>query len=165
MEAAGEQELDDEESDDDTGETSEQEEVTNEGNDDNGVAKAKIQTTDSSEGEEEEEEDLEGKPATESLSTVVFENAAYRIGDEGDNIRKHVLNMLTMLNHHEQLTEKGQALLAHLRETDTKDFELTADMFSDHAAEVLARHYDTWIAAAFHDGEANLVSLSTLLGY
>jgi len=116
--------------------------------------------------EEEEESDNkdDNKASIESMvAPVTIEQADYRIGDEADQIRGHVLNMLALLNQHEMLTEAGQAALATIQANEGNNFVLTSDMFTDRAAEVLIRHYDTWIAAAFRDGEANLRGLSILL--
>lgn len=122
---------------------------------------------DAAEQEEEEEEsdnNDDNKASIESMvAPVTIEQADYRIGDEADQIRGHVLNMLALLNQHEMLTEAGQAALATIQANEGNNFVLTSDMFTDRAAEVLIRHYDTWIAAAFRDGEANLRGLSILL--
>lgn len=122
---------------------------------------------DAAEQEEEEEESDnkdDNKASIESMvAPVTIEQADYRIGDEADQIRGHVLNMLALLNQHEMLTEAGQAALATIQANEGNNFVLTSDMFTDRAAEVLIRHYDTWIAAAFRDGEANLRGLSILL--
>ena len=71
--------------------------------------------------------------------------------------------MLALLNQQDMLPEAGQAALATIQANEGNNFVLTSDMFTDRAAEVLIRHYDTWIAAAFRDGEANLRGLSILL--
>lgn len=122
---------------------------------------------DAAEQEEEEEESDnkdDNKASIESMvAPVTIEQADYRIGDEADQIRGHVLNMLALLNQHEMLTEAGKAALATIQANEGNNFVLTSDMFTDRAAEVLIRHYDTWIAAAFRDGEANLRGLGILL--
>lgn len=119
---------------------------------------------DAAEQEEESDNKDDNKASIESMvAPVTIEQADYRIGDEADQIRGHVLNMLSLLNQHEMLTEAGQAALATIQANEGNNFVLTSDMFTDRAAEVLIRHYDTWIAAAFRDGEANLRGLSILL--
>lgn len=122
---------------------------------------------DAAEQEEEEEgsdSNDDNKASIESMvAPVTIEQADYRIGDEADQIRGHVLHMLALLNQHEMLTESGQAALVNIQANEGNNFVLTSDMFTDRAAEVLIRHYDTWIAAAFRDGEANLRGLSILL--
>lgn len=122
---------------------------------------------DAAEQEEEEEESDnkdDNKASIESMvAPVTIEQADYRIGDEADQIRGHVLNMLALLNQQDMLTEAGQAALATIQANEGNNFVLTSDMFTDRAAEVLIRHYDTWIAAAFRDGEANLRGLGILL--
>lgn len=122
---------------------------------------------DTGEQEEEEEESDnkdDNKASIESMvAPVTIEQADYRIGDEADQIRGHVLNLLALLNQNEMLTEAGQAALSNIQANEGNNFVLTSDMFTDRAAEVLIRHYDTWIAAAFRDGEANLRGMSILL--
>lgn len=116
------------------------------------------------EGEEESDDKDDNKASIESMvAPVTIEQADYRIGDEADQIRGHVLNMLALLNQQDMLTEAGQAALAAIQANEGNNFVLTSDMFTDRAAEVLIRHYDTWIAAAFRDGEANLRGLGILL--
>lgn len=121
--------------------------------------------TDNQEEEEEESDNKDdNKASIESMvAPVTIEQADYRIGDEADQIRGHVLNLLTLLNQNEMLTEAGQAALSNIQANEGNNFVLTSDMFTDRAAEVLIRHYDTWIAAAFRDGEANLRGMSILL--
>lgn len=121
--------------------------------------------TDNQEEEEEESDNKDdNKASIESMvAPVTIEQADYRIGDEADQIRGHVLNLLALLNQNEMLTEAGQAALSNIQANEGNNFVLTSDMFTDRAAEVLIRHYDTWIAAAFRDGEANLRGMSILL--
>lgn len=121
--------------------------------------------TDNQEEEEEESDNKDdNKASIESMvAPVTIEQADYRIGDEADQIRGHVLNLLALLSQNEMLTEAGQAALSNIQANEGNNFVLTSDMFTDRAAEVLIRHYDTWIAAAFRDGEANLRGMSILL--
>ncbi|MNY27627.1 hypothetical protein D3C86_1615400 [compost metagenome] len=115
--------------------------------------------------EEEEEDDGVAKASIESIANpVTIETASYRIGDEAIQIRGYVIGMLATLDQHSMLTESGKAALATIQANEGNDFVLTTDMFSERAAEVLVRHYDTWIAAAFRDNDANLRGLSVLLG-
>ncbi|MNZ69661.1 hypothetical protein D3C78_879700 [compost metagenome] len=69
--------------------------------------------------------------------------------------------LMNWLSGYDMLTEKGQVALAQGVEDN---FVLDSSMVTTGAAEVLARHYDTWINGSIRDGEANIRAIGVLMG-
>ncbi len=113
-----------------------------------------------SEEEQEEEEEDADNASTESLTEpLVWDADVY--GEQAGEVRGIHSQLLNFLGDHDLLTPEGQAIV---NSDQTVDFVFSSDLLQPRAAEVLARHYDTWISASLRDGEANLLALGILLG-
>ncbi len=114
------------------------------------------ENTENDDDDDEEEETA----STESLEPVVFESLATRTEDK-DTVKDILNSLMSFLHTHDLLTEAGHdALLNGLGD----EFVFDDSMVAPRAAEVLARHYHTWIAASVRDGEANVRAMGVLLG-
>lgn len=110
--------------------------------------------------EEEQEEEDADNASTESLTEpLVWDADVY--GEQAGEVRGIHSQLLNFLGDHDLLTPEGQAIV---NSDQTVDFVFSSDLLQPRAAEVLARHYDTWISASLRDGEANLLALGILLG-
>lgn len=109
---------------------------------------------------EEEEEEEDGKPSTESnADPIMIEDLATRMNDV-ETVTGHCGQLMSWLSANNLLTIDGQAVLDA---GVAQDFKLTTNMLADNAADVLVRHYDTWMAACIRDGECNTRSLAALM--
>ncbi len=110
--------------------------------------------------EESEEEEEDGTASTESLTEpVVFDPDVW--GERAPEVRGFHTQLLRWMAFHDLLTAGGVAVA---EQDDATDFVLSTDLMTDHAADVLVKHYETWINAALRDGEANMLSLGVLMG-
>jgi len=118
------------------------------------------ETTEEEEKDDDEEEEGEETASTESREPVVFESMAAR--SENVDAVKDILNtLMSFLDSHDLLTETGHdALMNGIGD----EFVFDESMVSERAAEVLARHYQTWMAGSVRDGEANTRAMAVLLG-
>lgn len=119
--------------------------------------------TEEEENEENTDEDGEEEDetaSTESLEPVVFESLATRTEDK-DTVKDILNSLMSFLHTQDLLTEAGhEALLNGLGD----EFVFDDSMVAPRAADVLARHYHTWIDASVRDGEANVRAMGVLLG-
>lgn len=109
--------------------------------------------------EEEEEEDGETNSNESLVEPMVWDADVY--GEQAAEVRGIHTQILRFLGDHGMLTPEGQAIAEN---DQAVDFVFSTDLMTPHAAEVLARHYQTWIGASLRDGQANLLSLGILLG-
>lgn len=118
------------------------------------------ETSEEEDKDDEEEEEGDETASTESRETVVFESMAAR--SENVDAAKDILNaLMSFLDSHDLLTEAGHdALMNGIGD----EFVFDESMVSERTAEVLARHYQTWMAGSVRDGEANTRAMGVLLG-
>ena len=116
---------------------------------------------DNNEEEEEEDEDDLTNSNESDVAPVVFEDFNRRAPEEVLTAKPILGELMNWLSGYDLLTEKGQAQLAAGVEDG---FVLDSSMVTTGAAEVLARHYDTWINGSIRDGSANIMALAVLMG-
>lgn len=110
---------------------------------------------------EEEEEEEDGKPSTESnVDPIVLDDLSTRMQDV-DAVTGIVGQLMNWLDSNGLLTAEGKAAL---EAGVTQDFCLSSNLMVESAADVLVRHYDTWVAGCVRDGETNTRALGLLMG-
>lgn len=123
-------------------------------------AEVETEEEENEENTDEEGEEEDETASTESLEPVVFESLATRTEDK-DTVKDILNSLMSFLHTQDLLTEAGhEALLNGLGD----EFVFDDSMVAPRAADVLARHYHTWIDASVRDGEANVRAMGVLLG-
>lgn len=110
--------------------------------------------------DDDEEEEEDSTASTESLSEAIVLDDLKLTPETTAARRDAVTSILDTCSSLNLLSEKGNAALTG---GVGEDFVLENDMFLPATADVLVRHYDTWVNAAVRDGSANTRALMALV--
>jgi hypothetical protein len=110
--------------------------------------------------DDDEEEEEDSTASTESLSEAIVIDDLKLTPETTVARRDAVTSLLDTCSSLNLLSEKGSAALTG---GVGEDFVLENDMFLPATADVLVRHYDTWVNAAVRDGSANTRALMALV--
>lgn len=110
--------------------------------------------------DDDEEEEEDSTASTESLSEAIVLDDLKLTPETTAARRDAVTSLLDTCSSLNLLSEKGNAALTG---GVGEDFVLENDMFLPATADVLVRHYDTWVNAAVRDGSANTRALMALV--
>lgn len=127
-------------------------------------AEAEEQEEESEEKDDEEEEEDDTVSTESNVEPLVFESVADREGEEAQQVKDILYVLLNWMADHDQLSSAGAQMIQEMNQGIPDSFVLSSELFTPKAADVMARHYHTWMAASLRDQDANLRSMSVLLG-